>query len=614
MATDKDAVKNYVEIDMPFASSKEDALTPLSYYLDVLERFDPVMIPFLSAARKEKLRRDLLSIIKFANQQKLAEASAQKVENKKIYEAHVKKCEELLDALNPEKQKLSPEQAYFADGRPVKYCGIPLAKEFADKLVELADHKSRSTKEFLGKLNEKRLYWVWGSVFLKTVLSALPQSFYNTQQAGNVVKAPDPYTGTLSWALYYFRFSLNLFMLLKHTIKGPWMDKDSDEYKQTWQQRFLSQWSQRKFVLLNDSLWGTSNLLGFFWLNGKGALGTAGDAITIVLLVFDLLVTLWDFAEQQTQYNKQMEKFATEIDKINTQLSENERKQRGEQDQEDAARLKKEQIMLQLSLQDLKRAQKKCQREWMTKKIELCTNVAYAIGLMGAFVTLAMASAMSVTIVGAVLCFAFTVINNAIRGGLEISKARHALKEANEDFDEHIKNLKQMLLDKTGDDDAKKLLYLEIKKLDAETAYQRDMVVFKSMHLVRSILIESMIPAVVFACFVFLPLGIGLAALAGGLVLAIATNLLINALLEPDEKMKQLTEFDDAEYNEFCQEIKGEKDTSTKENNKAHHAFFKQKRAEYKAEHKVTNLPVHDDVLGNEDAPLIPTNGHYKSE
>ena len=133
--------------------------------------------------------------------------------------------------------------------------------------------------------------------FLKTVLSQIPEGFYNINQAQEAIRAPDPYTGYLSWTLYYFRYSLHLSLLLKHTIKGPWMS--AEEAKTPWYERFQTQWTQRKFILLNDALWGTANLVTFFWLTGKGVLGTVGDALTIGLLVFDIAVTFWDFEEQK---------------------------------------------------------------------------------------------------------------------------------------------------------------------------------------------------------------------------------------------------------------------------------------------------------------------------
>lgn len=92
-------------------------------------------------------------------------------------------------------------------------------------IVDSMDRKTKTIKESMGWFNEKRLYWVWASSLLKVILAALPDDFFNVGQATEVVKAPDPYTGTLSWALYYFRFSLNMFLLLKHTISGPWMSE-----------------------------------------------------------------------------------------------------------------------------------------------------------------------------------------------------------------------------------------------------------------------------------------------------------------------------------------------------------------------------------------------------
>lgn len=558
-----------------------DFLIPLSFYLTILENIDSVMIGYMAQARKEQLSHELKITYVLLLAQKHYELTHQKTENSKQYEAQMKHCAELLDALDPAWQAMiakSPEQAYLAPEKPVAYCGIPLAHEFAAKMVEFMDRKTKTIKDALGSFNEKRLYWVWGSSFIKTMLSLLPEDFYNAQQASEVIKVPDPYTGTLSWSLYYFRFSLNLCLLLKHTIKGPWMSKE--EAQTPWYERFQSQWAQRKFALLNDSLWGTANLVCFFWLNGK-VLGPWADALTIVLLVFDISVALWDFAEQQTQYNAEMAQYDQDIAALVAAREKLLSAALNDAESEEERKLAAYQMQMQLNT--LTRAQKRCARDWELQKLGLYNNIGYAVGLMLAFIVLTMpfmpvAAPIAVTlaVAGAVLCFAFTVISSAIKGGIEIHKSRHALKDANQEFQEQVGLLREKLkANPTLNDDEKKLLYLEIKKLQAESAYQKQMIILQSVHLVRSLMIDVLIPAVIFSTLVFLPLGIGLAALGAALGLAIASNLLVNALFAPDAKMKELpTELNEREYTDFCKLVVRE--SSSKEQ----HAFFKPKKVD----------------------------------
>lgn len=533
-----------------------DLMAPLSFYLAILENTDEVMLHYMNEENKKKLLRDLQVAYLLLLAEKKYEKEHQKYENLKIYAQHIKRCEELIDCLNynkvceEQKRNPSPAHSHATDGNPVKYLSIFLGKELAEMIVDSLDRKTKTIKEAMGWFNEKRLYWVWGSSLLKVILAALPTDFFNVGQATKVVTAPDPYTGTISWALYYFRFSLNMFLLLKHTISGPWMSKT--EKKTPWTERFLTQWDQRKFALLNDSIWATGNLVCFFWLTGKGALGTWGDVLTLALLVFDISMAIWDYEEQKTRHNKEMLDFENDIKQLKKLIRKT--KEGSEEDDERDKKIKE----YELQLLGLERAQKQCVRNWDLQKISLHTNIAYAVGLMLAFALLAAPflpfsgpALIAIIITGAVLCLAFTVINNAVKGGIEVYKARMSAKEAREEYNNKVELFK-FLLEKNPDldDNEKKFLFLEIKKLKAETDYQKQMVVFQTMHLLRSVLIESLIPAIVFVSFVFLPLGIGFAVLGATIGVAIATNLMINAIFKPTKDT--IKAFDEKEYESFC--------------------------------------------------------------
>ncbi|MDI1352713.1 MAG: hypothetical protein PSV35_08135, partial [bacterium] len=77
-----------------------------------------------------------------------------------------------------------------------------------------------------------------------------------------------------------------------------------------------------------------------------------------------------------------------------------------------------------------------------------------------------------------------------------------------------------------------------------------DNLTFQTMHLIRSVLFEALIPALVFASLVFFPLGVGLAAIGATIALAICTNMIINATWKPEEQ--QLKTFPEEEYITFC--------------------------------------------------------------
>ena len=567
-----------------------DLLIPLNFYLDLLENTHSALFHYMTDAQKNQVMRDLQVTYLLLLTELKYELDHQKKENGKKYFDHLKQCQSLIDTLGYqqfcEKQdiKPAPEQGHFSDGKPVAYMGLVVGHMFAEEMVNMTSGSTtKDIRDTMSAVNEKRLYWVWASVFLKTTLSLLPEDFFNVDQATAVVSSPDLYTGTMSWGLYYFRFALNLGLLLKHTIAGPWMS--AEEKSEGWTERFKTQWSQRKFSLLNDSIWATGNLLCFFWLYGKGAAGTWGDILTIALLVFDISLAVWDYEEQRTQYNQQINDYEEALKLLKAQgmeLQTNNKKLQKEindlkialagteeinelkklQEQLTLAQVKKaeqEEQLIELNLQSsaLERAKIKCEREWNYQKITLATNITYAVGLMLAFVLLtgpffpfAAATVAAMSIAGAVLCFAFSVICNAVKGGIEIHKTKMTNKELRAEQEDRIKAFIELAKQPETDENAKKLMFLEIKKLKVDSEYQEKMITLQTMKLMRTILIESMIPPLVFLSLVFLPLGAGLGILAAALALAIGTHLIIDALFKAEKE--EIKELDETEYNEFC--------------------------------------------------------------
>ncbi len=542
------------------ANRGTDFLTPLNHYISLLEDTEQAMLPFMTEEQKKQLLRDLQVTLLLLMTQKQHELHHQKTENRTTYNNHIKNCRQLIDAIQYEeerkarKMKLAPEHGYATDGYPVQYIGISWGQWLAETMVDWMDRKTKTIKDAMGALNEKRLYWVWGSSLLKTVLDVLPPDTFNPErieQAKQVVRTPDPYTGYLSWILYYFRFALNLSLLLKHTISGPWMSKE--EKKTPWTERFLTQWDQRKFTLLNDSLWATANMACFFWLTGKGVLGTWGDLLTLALLIFDISIAVWDFEEQRTRYNKEMLDYEANIKKLKNQINT------PKKDTESEEEYNRMLIEYNIQLQALEKAQRQCQREWDYQKISLINNIAYAVGLMLAFALLtipfipvAAPVAVALGVAGAALCFALTVIYNAVKGGIEIHKAKQAVNEAQEECTRKI----ELFLSNNPplNDNEKRLLFLEIKKLKAETSYQEQMVVLQTMHLVRSILFEALLPAVIFASFVFLSTGVGFGILGAVLALTLASYFVINAAFKPEKE--KLPEFNEQEFKKFSEDPK----------------------------------------------------------
>jgi hypothetical protein len=579
-----------------------DLLVPLNFYLDSLNDVEPVFFPYMTEVQLKETQRTLQVTYLFLLAEQKYELAHQKKENSNRYNETILQCEHFIDELkchlHCRKQNIipSPEQGLLSAEKPTAYLGLAAGNLLAESMVKVAS--GSATKTMMNQMewvNDKRLYWVWASSVLKSILTNFPFDFLpvdpnRVDKAATLISQPDLYSGTMSWGLYYFRFALNLGLLLKHTLSGPWMSKV--EEREPWTERFCTQWDQRKFVLLNDFVWATGNLACFFWLYGKGALGTWGDVLTLGLLVFDIGLAMWDFEEQQTRYKKQMldydetitqleqkkellinhlnntkEALQQQLDRLNIELDMEvkQKKKRQiraeintiEQQLKDYEEQKNEAALFELNtaLAALKRARTQCDREWSIQVQHLTINKTYALGLMLSFAILAVPFLpvggpliAAMTVVGALLCFSFSIISDAVKGRVGLQKTQTTQRNLQALYKEKIIQFKELTVD--VDPNAKKLLFLEITKLLVENEHQEKTLKLQTIHLVHTILIESLIPPLVLLSFVFLPLGAGLGVLAAAVALAAVSHLLIDALIKVEKG--EINAFDEKEYQAFC--------------------------------------------------------------
>lgn len=514
-------------------TSDTTSMNTLAYYIDILKQADEVLINKMTEVQKMELKRQL----------HLAYLLLWQHNDYLKYKDNIQRCEQLIDYIDVNKGEhksigaLEHEHAF--PGRPVAYCGMQAGTWMGERILDVVSNKTTTVIEWMTAINEKRLYWVWGGGLLRTVLALLPDTLYNIQHAKHVASAPNQFTGYMSWTLYYARFALNSFLLIKDTFAPPMTDAELEKGSIDYWERFKTQWNIRKFTLLNDSIWGIANMVCFFWFTGSN-----GDALTVALLSFDLFIAIWDFEEQKTLYNKNMLDYETESNKLTRELINT---------QNDA-----EAKEISLKLKKLEKEKVASVRDFDHKKLGLISNIAYAASLMVAFVLLTMpflpipaATLIIIGVIGAILCFALTVIYNAIKGGLEIKNANLSAKEAKMDLKQKITEFNQLMMENENlDEEDKVFLFLDIKQLLAETEYQKQMVLYQTMHLIRNIFIQSLIPALMFVSLVFLPTGIGFAVLAAALALAVVTNLIIEKTCKPVDV--KFPEFDNDEYEQFC--------------------------------------------------------------
>lgn len=196
--------------------------------------------------------------------------------------------------------------------------GFTVADWLRDQFGMLMQTPSVAMREWLSEMNWHRLYWVWaggnggllsGILDLESVKSGIDKAGH----AARNLDLPMEMLGYLSWALYFARLLINIGLFLKHTI-NPWMSED--EKAIPLEKRALMQWDQRKFIMLNDLVWGVINLVTIYWLtsNVSKQAGAWGGVLTIFLMLIDVAIAYWELSEKTTQYNNACSEIDKKID------------------------------------------------------------------------------------------------------------------------------------------------------------------------------------------------------------------------------------------------------------------------------------------------------------
>jgi hypothetical protein len=100
-------------------------------------------------------------------------------------------------------------------------------------------------------------------------------------------KYTDPFLVHLAWLFFIPRLSVNLFLLIKHTVPGPWMGEE--EKSLGWNVRFNAQMQRRWFELGNDIAWISVGVINCFFLTG--ALAPVGAYLSLVCFAYDVVLS-----------------------------------------------------------------------------------------------------------------------------------------------------------------------------------------------------------------------------------------------------------------------------------------------------------------------------------
>ncbi len=453
----------------------------MSFYLEEIKPYDPVLVHYLDKEQQEDLSKTIEITLYLLQEQLKKDIQNSQYENSATYDGYIEHCKELKQVLTghpPKRRKNKP---------PAKTCS------------EFAPHHTKSLIEVMNIINEKRLYWVWTSALLKTIIGNLPSHFFNTESAKQTLRLPDTHTGRMSWILYYLRFSFHFGLFLAHVIPNPWMSEE--EKKLGWKKRAADQWAKSKFSILNDGIWATGNLLCTILAM------TVGDLITTGLLLMDVTLAVWDYREQKDAYEKNLR----ELDEAALI--------------EFALQYSKTENIDLCHYQRLRKAIVQCKKERYYQHLILTSNVIYAVALILAFVLLATpmihlsaANLFHINLTGALLCFAFSWINDCVKGAIMLSQTGNEIKELKKEM--AMSKLNQCTFF---------ALATQIDLKEQQRSLQKALLIHQMGY-------KALIPALIFATLMFFPVTTGIELIVTAIVVTIALNILINKLYKPEEK------------------------------------------------------------------------------
>ncbi|KTD12023.1 hypothetical protein Lgra_1481 [Legionella gratiana] len=206
----------------------------------------------------------------------------------------------------------------------------PLPNE--PKKLEINSSFSQDVRNTTVLLNLYRLLFIRSKRAFDVIatLGTVSESYRNFVRI--LDKYTDPVLANLAWLFFIPRLSVNVFLLLKHTVPGFWMSEE--EKSLGLRVRFNAQMQRRWFELGNDSIWLTAGLVNRFILTGALApfavyVSIACFAIDIILSVtraYIELSRLYDLQKQyksmlkQTSNSSELKKIEEHLDAINNQL------------------------------------------------------------------------------------------------------------------------------------------------------------------------------------------------------------------------------------------------------------------------------------------------------
>jgi hypothetical protein len=280
----------------------------------------------------------------------------------------------------------------------------------------------------------------------------------------------------------------------------------------------------------------------FYWLVGNGPLGYYGNVATTGLLLMDAVLSYFQYTEACRQHDENIKRYEHDEHWMKRQVR--------------MALTFEDKNKFTFELNTIQKAKSQCLFEWKYKTYRLIKDISYAIALVLAFsvtccfllpaTAMALSTSLMLSVGGTALCFLSALINDVMAGQIDRWKSHESVSMAQA----AVAHLRTAISTET-DPHLKKLLYLDMQQNVAVSEHQTKTNAFETWGLLHEMFVKLLVPPLVFLSLIFLPFGIGVAAMAIGLALPVFLGKLY---VGNKPELIKLPKFNQEEYDQFIEQ------------------------------------------------------------
>jgi hypothetical protein len=534
------------------------SIVPLSYYETELSKDNPFRFQYMTPEQRAFARVRLLNTLvamRIDAQNHMERGRKLKLKQRA---AELQKCCDLLYSLD---YLDDPIRSNAGRDCPLGYLGLyahldlmkpktdpndPKQVEnlvndiqyFANQVKALDDpmnDDTDKTRQLLGQFNGLRLlHWVAGVSTAQAILDFVwNEQHYRSQYQNQFDSASTAFStpmGFISVFLFYFRlFAVELKEAIQQA-RSKWEPVKSTGVRLpdegAWTRFKADVFGMRKYIILNDILWGTANLLAFLWLRsttdvavksifglkGNPALGFAGNLLMLAFLVMDVILTFARYMELKKQFNTDVLDLEKEAEGLSVKIIDIENHLRVSLEVDDQAALKNQLNYLKATKRQAEEAITQLKFNWRYQKYKLWAELGYTSSLVLSFglmciimFTGVVFSGLLLGVIGAAAWFIMTLVYNGVNAAIEHSKIKATVSERRMHAEGLLEefNTADSEYDKQG-------LYVQIKELLAKNDHEKSQAAFLWKKVAVQSFAHALVPVILFCATVLMPWGWGL--------------------------------------------------------------------------------------------------------